>query len=62
MFSYRLFTPEGDNLGEATYPVMIHPGEKIVAGENQRFHVLDLVPVDEEEDSRVVGLLEVEAD
>lgn len=57
MFSYLLLTPDGANLGEATYAVMIHPGEKIIASDNQPFHVLDLVPVDEEESSPLVGLL-----
>lgn len=61
MFSYRLLTSDGDNLGEATYAVMIQPGEKIIAGDNHPFHVLDLIPVDEEESSPLVGLLQVEA-
>jgi hypothetical protein len=39
---------------------MIHPGEEILVGNNQRFRVLDLIPV-ENEDSPYVGLLLVEA-
>jgi hypothetical protein len=52
--------PRGDDLDEATYAVMIHPGEEIIAGNNQRFRVLDVVPF-EEEDLKYVGFLQVEA-
>ena len=59
MFRYRLHSPDGDDLGEATYAVMIKPGEEIIAGDNQRFRVLDVVPFEDEE-SPFVGLLQVE--
>jgi hypothetical protein len=49
MFRYRLHSPDGDDLGEATYAQMIHPGEEIIADRNQRFRVLDVVPFEEEE-------------
>jgi hypothetical protein len=39
---------------------MIHPDEEIIAGSNEHFRVLAVVPF-EEEDSRFVGLLQVEA-
>ena len=29
MFRYRLHSPDGDDLGEATYAMMIKPGEEI---------------------------------
>ena len=32
MFRYKLHSPDGDDLGEATYAMMIKPGEEIVAG------------------------------
>jgi hypothetical protein len=32
VFRYRLHSPDGDDLGEATYAMMIHPGEEIIAG------------------------------
>ena len=32
MFRYRLHSPNGNGLGEATYAQMIHPGEEIIAG------------------------------
>jgi hypothetical protein len=60
MFRYRLHSPDGDDLGEATYAVMIKPGEEILVGAGQRFRVLDVVPSDEEK-SPFVGLLRVEA-
>ena len=61
MFRYRLHSPDGDDLGEATYAMMIKPGEEIIAGGNQRFCVVDVVPFDEEDESPFVGLLQVEA-
>ena len=60
MFRYRLHSPDGDDLGEATY-AMIKPGEEIIAGSNQRFRVLAVVPFDEEDKSPYVGFLQVEA-
>jgi hypothetical protein len=57
----RLPTWLGDDLGEATYAQMIRPDEEIIAGNNQRFRVVDVVPFEEEDESPFVGLLEVEA-
>jgi hypothetical protein len=45
VFRYRLHSPDGDDLGEATYAVMIKPGEEIMAGNNERFRVLGRGPV-----------------
>ena len=60
MFTYRLHLMDGTDAGEATYPMMIKLGEEIIAGRNERFRVVDLVPIDDEE-SRLAGLLRVEA-
>ena len=38
MFRYRLHSPDGDDLGEATYAQMIHLDEEIIAG-NKRADV-----------------------
>ena len=46
MFRYRLHSPDGDDLREATYAQMINPGEEIIAGKNERFRVVDVVPFD----------------
>lgn len=59
MFTYRLHSPDGDDLGQASYPQMIYPGEEIIGDKNQRFRVLDLVEFEEDE-SQFVGLLKVE--
>ena len=40
--------------------MMIHPGEEIIAGHNQRFRVLAVVPFVKDE-SPFVGLLQVQA-
>jgi hypothetical protein len=32
MFSYRSHLPDGDDLGEATYALMMKPGEEILLG------------------------------
>ena len=61
MFRYRLHSPESDDLGEATYAQMIHPDEEIIAGNNQRFRVVAVVPFAEEDESPFVGLLQVQA-
>jgi hypothetical protein len=58
--SYRLHSPDGDDLGEATYAMMIKPGEELIADKNQNFRVLDVVPFAEDE-SPFVGMLRVEA-
>jgi len=60
MFRYRLHTADGDDLGEATYAVMIKPGEEILVGNGRRLRVVDVVPFDEEDASLFVGLLQVE--
>jgi hypothetical protein len=44
MFRYRLHSPDGDDLGEVTYAVMIKPGEEIHLGAGQTFRVLAVVP------------------
>jgi hypothetical protein len=46
---------------DATFAVMIYPGEEIIAGDNEHFRVLELVPIEEEDESPFVGLLQVEA-
>ena len=61
MFRYRLHSPDGDDLGEATYAMMIKPGEAILFGNGLRLRVVDVVPFDEEDESPFVGLLQVEA-
>jgi hypothetical protein len=61
VFRYRLYTPDGDDLAEATYAMIIHAGEEIIADKNQHFRVVDVVPYDEEDESPFVGLLQVKA-
>jgi hypothetical protein len=57
VFRYRLHSPDGDDLGEATYAIMIHPGDEIHLGAGQRFLVLDVVLFEEKDGSPFVGLL-----
>lgn len=61
MFTYQLHLEDGSDAGEATYSVQIRPGEEILAGNGRRFHVLDVVPFEEEEEMSVVGMLKIEA-
>lgn len=61
MFTYRLHLEDGSDAGEATYSVLIRPGEEILVGNGRRFRVLDVVPFEEEDESPFVGLLQVEA-
>lgn len=60
MFRYRLHSPDGEDLGEATYAMMIGPGEEIHVDGGQRMRVVAVVPFDEDDES-FVGLLQVEA-
>jgi len=60
MFRYRLHSPAGADLGEATYAMMIKPGEETHLGAGQLFRALDVVPFEEEDESPFVGLLRVE--
>jgi len=39
----------------------IKPGEQILFGNGRAFHVIDVVPFDEEDESQFVGMLKVEA-
>jgi hypothetical protein len=50
MFRYRLHSPDGDDLGEAAYAVMIKPGEEILVGNGRRLRVLDVVAFGEEDE------------
>jgi hypothetical protein len=61
MFTYRLHLTDGSDVCDATYSVMIYPGEEIIAGNNERFQVLTLVPLEDDDESPLVGLLQVEA-
>jgi hypothetical protein len=61
MFRYRLYTPDGDELGEATYAMMIQPGEEIHVNGGRRDHVTAVMPFDEDDESPFGGVLEVEA-
>ncbi len=56
MFKYKLHSPDGDDLGEAVYALMIKPSEEIIAGSNERFRVVDVVRFEEEDESPFVGL------
>jgi hypothetical protein len=56
MFRYRLHSPDGEDLGEASYAVMIHAGEEIHGSGGQRLRVVAVVPFEEEDESPFVGL------
>jgi hypothetical protein len=60
MFRYRMHSPDGDDLGEATYAVPIQTGEEVHVGGGGRLRVLDVVPFDEEDESPSAGMLKVE--
>jgi len=61
LFTYRLHSPDGDDLREATYPDRIKLGEELFFGGGRRFRVLDVVLFEEEDDPKLVGVLQVEA-
>ena len=47
MFTYRLHSPDSDDLGEATYPDSVKVGEELFFGGGRRFRVRDVVPIEE---------------
>jgi hypothetical protein len=55
VFRYRLHWPGGNDLGEATYAMMIKLDEEIIANGNQRFRVMDVVRFEEDDESPFVG-------
>jgi hypothetical protein len=57
VFRYRLHSRGGDDLGEATYAMI----EAIHLAADQGFRVIDVIPLDVEDESPFVGLLQVEA-
>ena len=59
MFRYRLHSPDGDDLGETTYAVVIKLNDGILVGNGRRLRVLNVVPMDDE-DSPLAGILQVE--
>jgi hypothetical protein len=61
MFRYRLHSADGDDLGDATYAMMIKPGEEIHGSGGQRLRVLDAVPFEDKDDSPFIGMLKVAA-
>jgi hypothetical protein len=61
VFTYRLQSPDGDDLGEATYAVPLEPGEEILLGTGRPVRVVDVIPFDEADESPFVGLLQVES-
>jgi hypothetical protein len=61
LYTYRVHLVDGSGAGEATYSVMIQPGEEILIGNGRRFCVLAVVPFEEEDESPFVGRLQVEA-
>ena len=60
MFRYKLYFEDGSEAGDAAYADNVNPGEVILIGSRQRLRVLDVVPVDQDDDSPFVGLLKVE--
>ena len=60
MFRYKLHTPLGEEIGEATYRFLLEPGEVLTLGDHQRVRVLDVIPI-EERGSDIVALVHVEA-
>ena len=60
MFRYRLHSPDRDDVGQATYPERIKVGEELHFGGGRRYRVVDFVIYDEEDESSLVGQLQVE--
>jgi hypothetical protein len=61
IFRCRLHDADGDDLGESVYSVPIKPDDVIHVNSGQKYRVLDVVPLEENDDSPLAGLLMVEA-
>jgi hypothetical protein len=61
MFTYRLHLEDRSDAGEATYAVMVKPGEEILVGHGEAVPPAHLVPFEEEDGAPFVGMLKVEA-
>jgi hypothetical protein len=60
VFRFRLFSPDGDDLGLFVTAVPNwDPGDKFLTGDGRRFRILAMV-ANEDEDDPIVGLWEVE--
>jgi hypothetical protein len=59
-FRYRLFEPDGSEIGDAEYAVQVHAGETIWTLDGCELRVTALVPVGDER-SPYTALLQVEA-
>jgi hypothetical protein len=55
-----LHLEDGSEVDQATYPSMVKVGEELFFGGGRKFRVVDVVPIEDEE-SPLVGLLQVEA-
>lgn len=61
MFRYKLYAADGDEIGEASYAVMIRPEDEIHLDGGRRFRVIAVVPWEPEDESPYTGLLQVVA-
>jgi hypothetical protein len=61
MFTYRLHSPDGDDLGQAFYPDMVKVGEKLFFGGGRRLRVLAVVIFEQEDESPFGRFLRAEA-
>jgi hypothetical protein len=60
VFTYKLHGPDGAEIGQATYPSMVKPGELLFFGSGREFRVLAVTAI-EDDASPFVGTLQVEA-
>lgn len=60
-YRYKLHEADGSDAGEAHYAFLVKPGETIVTGAGRELRVLDVIPLEEEDESPFIGLLRVEA-
>jgi hypothetical protein len=60
MFTYRLHSPDGDDLGEATYHDRVRVGEELSFDGGRRFRVLNVVVFEDDDEAPFAGLMQVE--
>jgi hypothetical protein len=60
MFRYKLHYEDGSEAADAAYVDSVNAGDELMLGPGKFVRVLDIVPIEDVEDSPVVGLLKVE--
>jgi hypothetical protein len=60
-FRYEIHLEDGSELGGGVYADSLNRGELVLTGPAHRYRILEVIPLEDEDDSPYAGLLRVEA-